>query len=261
MRLLEFLLVILGLHAQLLAHVLRSHGPDLPVNLDVNDGDEREGLHPLRLDPKVIPLAGLHHVHESRIVVGGVAGHTGDDARALVHLDRQQGQHVHDVVLAGRRPHLGAQEVLSGDLLQAHGLAPRHQDVLEAHVPRGAVRADVNLVTLARVAAVDALGQDPAVGLAGHRLGPQRGGQSEDPLALQRLERWRQLQELHLDGRILLRRHALALRPVVVHAGLAVRLAVDRRPLAEADLVLRLQLAELPAHKGVVVRVHRGRDE
>mmetsp|Transcript_123290 Transcript_123290/g.343315 ORF Transcript_123290/g.343315 Transcript_123290/m.343315 type:complete len:447 (-) Transcript_123290:609-1949(-) len=260
-RFLQLLLVLLGLNTQLLAHVLRREAPDLAVDLHVNDGDQLEGFHPLSLDSEVLPLPWLHQVHEGRVIVRGVAGDACDDPGALVHLDRQQGQQVHGVVLAGGRPHLRTHEVLTLDLQEALWLPPRRQDVLEAHVTGRPVRAHVHLLVPGFEAAVLPLRKDPAIGLARHGLRSQRSGEQEHAFPLEGLHHGGELEQLNLDGCVLLRSDALSLGPVVVHAGLPVHLAVDGRPLAEANLVRRLELPELPADKGVVVRVHGGRDE
>jgi hypothetical protein len=123
-------------------------------------------------------------------------------------------------------------------------------------------RADVDGVAARVEGRVVALGQDPRVGLAAHGLGAQRARQAEDLLARERLQRRGEgLEHADLDGRVLLVADALALVAVVVHAWLAVGLGEDRRPLAEGDDVGRAQLAELPAHEGVVVGVVVRRDE
>mmetsp|Transcript_128627 Transcript_128627/g.274464 ORF Transcript_128627/g.274464 Transcript_128627/m.274464 type:complete len:412 (+) Transcript_128627:1637-2872(+) len=182
-RLLELLLVLLGLDVELLAHVLCSHVAHLAIDFHIDDGDQLERLDPFRLDTEVLPLAGLHQVHEGRVVIWGVAGDTGDNACSLVHLDGKQRQHIDGVVLAGRRLHFGPQEFLPCHLEQALRLSPRHEDVLEAHVARSPVRADVHSVATLRLeAAISAFWQDPGVGLAGHRLSTQRGRQHVDLL-------------------------------------------------------------------------------
>ena len=105
---------------------------------------------------------------------------------------------------------------------------------------------------------------DPAVGLAVHRLGPERPGDQEDALpgSELRLDGGRaRRDDLHLDRGVLLRANALALRTVVVRARLPVQRREDGVPLAELDLPQRLQLAELPPDKAVKVRVRVRRDE
>mmetsp|Transcript_80999 Transcript_80999/g.234842 ORF Transcript_80999/g.234842 Transcript_80999/m.234842 type:complete len:490 (-) Transcript_80999:1018-2487(-) len=260
-RLLKLLLILLRLHAQLLAHVLGGHRSHLAVDLDIDDGHKLEGLNPLGLDAEVVPLAGLHEIHEGGVVVGGVAWNAGDDAGALVHLDSQQRQQVHDVVGGCGALDLATHELLAGDLLQELRLAPWLQDVLEAHVASGAVGAHVDVAVRRLEATVPALGEDPAIRLSGHRLRPQCRSQQEYLLALQGLHALWELHKLDLDSRVLLRADALALSPVVVHARLTVDLGEDCGPLAEADLLTGLQLPELPPDEGVVERIHRGRDE
>mmetsp|Transcript_21945 Transcript_21945/g.62701 ORF Transcript_21945/g.62701 Transcript_21945/m.62701 type:complete len:469 (+) Transcript_21945:1730-3136(+) len=247
MCLLQLLLVLLRLHPQLLAHVLSGHGADLAVDLDIDDGHELERLDPLRLDAEVLALPGLHEVHKSGVIVGRIAWHARDDACALVHLDGQQGEQMADVIRGGGALDLATHQVLAGNLLDEFHLPPSVEDVLEAHVPRGAMGGDVHLVILGFVTAVLALRQDPAIRLAGHRLGSQGRGQQVNLLAFELLHALGQLEQLDLDSCVLLGANAFALGAVVVHARLPVRLRIDGRAFAEADLVAGLQLPELPA--------------
>mmetsp|Transcript_13690 Transcript_13690/g.36918 ORF Transcript_13690/g.36918 Transcript_13690/m.36918 type:complete len:575 (+) Transcript_13690:2265-3989(+) len=253
--------VLLRLDSELLAHVLRRVAAHLAIDLHVDDRHNPEWLDPLSLDAVKLPFGRLHKVHERGVIIWGVAWNARDDAGALVHLDGEEREDVHCVILARRRLHLRAHEVRSHHLQQALRLPPRFQDLLEAHVPGGAGGTHVHLLLAVLVATVLPLGQDPAVRLAGHGLRPQRGGKQEDALSLEFRHLLGEIRKFDLDRRVLLRCNAFALRTVVVHAGLSIQLAEDGRPLAEADLLARLQLRKLPADEGVVVRVHGGGDE
>ena len=161
-----------------------------------------------------------------------------------------------------RRAHRGAEQLAPPHLEQLLGLAPLGEEVLEGHVPRRALSADPDLATGRFVRAVLALREDPRVGLSAHGLGAEGAGEQVDGLALEGAHRVGEgLEQPHLERRVLLRRDALALVSVVVHARLAVSFGEDRRALPEGDEVALAQLVELPAHERVVVRVVVGRDE
>ena len=72
---------------------------------------------------------------------------------------------------------------------------------------------------------------------------------------------WKRLHCSHLDERVLLRPHPLSTGPVVVHAGLAIFGREDSVSLPKLDLVLLLEVDELPPHKRVVERVGISGDE
>ena len=72
---------------------------------------------------------------------------------------------------------------------------------------------------------------------------------------------WKRLHCSHLDERVLLRPHPLSTGPVVVHAGLAIFGREDSVSLPKLDLVLLLEVDELPPDKRVVERVGISGDE
>ena len=92
--------VLLGLDTQLLAHVLSSHAAHLSIDLRVNDGNHWEWLDPLGLDAEMFAFRWFEQVHEGRVVVRRIAGHTRYHSCTLVHLDRQQRQQMDHFVLA-----------------------------------------------------------------------------------------------------------------------------------------------------------------
>mmetsp|Transcript_116835 Transcript_116835/g.371889 ORF Transcript_116835/g.371889 Transcript_116835/m.371889 type:complete len:252 (-) Transcript_116835:858-1613(-) len=209
----------------------------------------------------MLALAWFHQIHESSIVVRGVTWHTGDNTSALVHLDCQQRQQVANVIFAGRASHLAAHKILSHHVLKAVGLAPRCQDILEAHVAGGPMGAHVDCVCISLEATVLALRQDPAIRLARHRLSPESRSQQKYLLALQVAHGRRNLHQLNFDGGVLLWADTFAFSTIMIHASLPINLTVDGRALAETDLLALLELPELPANERVIVGVHRSRYE
>ena len=109
--------------------------------------------------------------------------------------------------------------------------------------------------------AVVALRQDKAVSLTIHGLGTQRASNKEHVAAIELLHAFWQLEHTNLDAGVLLGRDTLTTATIVISARLALGLGEDRVAFAKLDLVVILEVVELPPDELVVVRVLVRRDE
>mmetsp|Transcript_2683 Transcript_2683/g.6002 ORF Transcript_2683/g.6002 Transcript_2683/m.6002 type:complete len:804 (-) Transcript_2683:561-2972(-) len=238
----------------------------------VRDRDNRDDLerqHPLVLDAVLLAERGLLlEVHERDVVIRRVRGHRRHHTRALLHGDGEHRERV-DALQGGQRG-------LQRDPHHVAPLHPQHQvgdaklggEALVGHVHCRPLGHDCDLARGARLVtpvvhlgAVLLMWEHPAVGLPVHGLRTEGRGQHHHLLPLQRLHRRGELQHLHLDEDILLGPDALARRAVVIRADLLVARREHRVPLPKRHLLELLELEELPLDEGIVVGVHRRRDE
>lgn len=95
----------------------------VPESLDLNDGNDVKGQDPFVFDAMLLPDFRLFlEVPQSNVVIGCIAGHTGDNPCSLVHLDGHEGQGVNAFMLATGRLHSCANKVLPLDLQQTFWL-------------------------------------------------------------------------------------------------------------------------------------------
>ena len=137
-------------------------------------------------------------------------------------------------------------------------------EFLVGHVLGSSLAHDVVLVVGHLEHSVLTLWKDEAVGLAVHCLGPQSRSNHVQGLALEFLvEAGWHVEQLQLDASVLLGADALVFLSctVVVSHWLAVLYAVDGVSFSELDLAPLVEVVELPADKGVIVRIALGRDE
>mmetsp|Transcript_21907 Transcript_21907/g.74456 ORF Transcript_21907/g.74456 Transcript_21907/m.74456 type:complete len:233 (+) Transcript_21907:3348-4046(+) len=177
LRLLQLHLVVLALDLELLAHDGRAAVAELG---DVDDGDGLEAHHLLVLHAVFGPQRRLLlEVLDAHEVRGRVGWHGRHHARPLVHEDGEHREHGQPLVYRVGALELDADEVLPLHLEQALRVARRAEQVLERHVARGPGADDDHLAASHEVAPVVPVREHPAVGLAVHRLRPERRGAEE----------------------------------------------------------------------------------
>ena len=138
-------------------------------------------------------------------------------------------------------------------------------ELLIGHVLGRSLTHDVVLVVVSHLEhSVFTLGKNEAVGLAIHRLRPQSGSNKEQIFVLELLvEASWEVEQLQLDASVLLWANTFVFLPraVVVSHWLAILHAVDGVSFPELDLLSFVEMMELPADEGVIVRIALSRDE
>jgi hypothetical protein len=128
----ELVLVVLAGDLEL---VVKRHGGSVAILGDVDDGNHLEGEHHLVGDVVLGPEGRLVlEVHEGGIIVGRIAGHAGHHAGALIERDGEHGEDVDGLILGERSLEAETDQVLAGELHQAHRLAELLGVALEAEV-------------------------------------------------------------------------------------------------------------------------------
>ena len=239
-----------------------SLGAKVAKAIDIDDWHGFKALNPLDLDAHALTVTdfGLQ-VAEHGEISRRVPGNGGDDSCSLDHADRGEGQDVDVLVSRHRGLDLHSDEVSTFDSGESGVLELNLGHLLMSKVPSSALCNDEQIVVLHLVDAIVASGKDEAVGLAVHSLGAERACHKEDIALSELLELGGEVEQTDLDASVLLGSNTLASGAIVISAGLVLRLGVDRVAFAELDLVVVLEMVELPADEPVVVGVLRGSDE
>ena len=252
-----------GIFVRLDFHLLDdSLSTEVTKALNINERDWVEALDPLKLDTHALTktLLGLQIAHHGEIV-RRIRWHGGDDSGALGHTDGGQRQNV-DVLVRGHRSlDLHADELCTGNVGESRVLKFDLGHLLMSKVPGCSLSDNEKIVILHLVNTILALRQHEAVGLTVHGLRTQGTGDKEDVSLAELLQAVGELQHADLDASVLLDANTLTSSTIVISARLALSLGEDCVALAELDLVVGLEVVELPADELVVVGVLGGSDE
>ena len=156
---------------------------------------------------------------------------------------------------------LHTNQLSTSDLSKSGVLKVNLGHLLMGKVPSSTLSDDEEIIVLHLIDAVLTLRQDKAVGLTVHGLRTESTSDQEDVTIAELLQASREVEHADLDTSVLLGSNTFTSATVMIGTWLTLGLGEDSVALAELDLVVVLQVVELPTNELVIVRVLGGGDE
>ena len=170
---------------------------------------------------------------------------------------------MHELIRSHGCLNLKANQFLTLDVLEAGVLELNFGHLLVSKVSCSSLSNDEKLIIFHLKDAIVALRQHKTVCLSVHCFRAERTSHKEHVAIAKFLQTFWELEHLDLDASVLLWANAFVFLPrtVVVSHWLAILHAVDGVSFPELDLLSFVEMVELPADEGVIVRIALSRDE
>ena len=251
--------VLVGLDLHLLYNSL---GAQVTKALDIDKRERVEALNPLKLNTHALTQTLLSlQISQHGEIVRCIRWHRCDDSSTFSHADGRERQDV-DVLVRGHGClDLHTNQLSTSDLSKSGVLKVNLGHLLMGKVPSSTLSDDEKIIVLHLIDAVLALRQDKAVGLTVHGLRTESTSDQEDVTIAELLQASREVEHADLDASVLLGSNTFTSATVMIGTWLTLRLGEDSVALAELDLVVVLQVVELPANELIIVRVLGSGDE